>query len=1035
MADILKPMYGSVWANAGERLAPPEAKVNNGWIQEMMPFQYENWIQHRQDITLTYLLQKGVGEWSAEQEYILNKSVVTYQGNIYMATATTTNVAPTVSTSWKRINTIATADGVISITGGGTGATNASSARTNLGLGTIATQNAGAVNITGGTLTGVTISGSFTGGVTGNAETATKLETARTFTLTGGATSTPVTFDGSANALINVLTLDATKLTGVATVSTTGNAATSTVLQTPRTITLSGAATGTPTEFNGGSDISIPIVSLNATDLLTGTVPTGRLGNAVTKTSATGSAQIPVGTTSERDTSPVLGSFRSNSSNNFIPEYWNGASWIAMTGSDLGGLIGPNPTQVSTNAMNDAKYQTLTAASAQGVFDRDRANHTGMQAISTITNLQNTIDLKAIDNHPNLLSNGGLEFGFDGWSTSNTTSFSFSPFWGSSAIASGLSGAVSYVATSPKVECAGNTEYTVSGDSLLLGTNVVNPVTYYDIQVFDSTGALILDGGQTAINTTHDFSDTPERRLSHKISTTTPANAASLRVRFIAQTTSGTGILAGFRRVKVERGNSVTAWSDEASLSLIRQKLFGKVSDNVILPPSTDLNTVITGGLYRVNIPVNAPDNLPSSGQYGQLIVSRGSNTIWQLLSGHSTGATYSRVGVGSSDEGPYTFTDWAETLTDKNIKTINGQSIFGTGNIIASDAPIGTSYTGVTPPETGVWLEASNLYLKSSYPELAAAVGDVPTIGPWSQRSLTVLNVSDIAYGNDIYVAVGRTNEGVYQAASSPDTITWTSRTITSCDTCAFGNGVFVALGASGTASTSTNGISWTARVIQSAVWKKVIFVETLGLFIAVATAGAISTSPDGITWTARANGGVSNFAGVAYGDGKVIAWGNNGQIVTSLNGIFWSQAAQLNGLGSVAGMAYGNGTWVAVGSFGGATSRDLTAWTLQFMTLSKDGAYGYTCVDYFNGKFIAMGGAVINNQLFSDSADGTNWKSQIVLSGIYNVVKKINNIIIAGGSNIKTMPAFAYDTTTQFYVPGPESSIGLKSWMKAKL
>ncbi len=45
------------------------------------------------------------------------------------------------------------------ITDGGTGATTASAARTNLGLGSVATQSASAVAITGGTMDGVTITG------------------------------------------------------------------------------------------------------------------------------------------------------------------------------------------------------------------------------------------------------------------------------------------------------------------------------------------------------------------------------------------------------------------------------------------------------------------------------------------------------------------------------------------------------------------------------------------------------------------------------------------------------------------------------------------------------------------------------------------------------------------------------------------------------------------------------------------------------------------------------------------------------------
>lgn len=50
-------------------------------------------------------------------------------------------------------------DELLSLAGGGTGAATASDARTNLGLGTMATQAASGVNITGGTISGVAISG------------------------------------------------------------------------------------------------------------------------------------------------------------------------------------------------------------------------------------------------------------------------------------------------------------------------------------------------------------------------------------------------------------------------------------------------------------------------------------------------------------------------------------------------------------------------------------------------------------------------------------------------------------------------------------------------------------------------------------------------------------------------------------------------------------------------------------------------------------------------------------------------------------
>lgn len=109
---------------------------------------------------------------------------------------------------------------------------------------------------------------------TGNAATATKLKTARSFALSG-VTAQAVNFDGSGNVTLVITGIPATLLTGTASIPTTGNAGSATKLETARTIGISGV-TATAQSFNGTANITIPITAVPAT-LLTGTLSRDRL--------------------------------------------------------------------------------------------------------------------------------------------------------------------------------------------------------------------------------------------------------------------------------------------------------------------------------------------------------------------------------------------------------------------------------------------------------------------------------------------------------------------------------------------------------------------------------------------------------------------------------------------------------------------------------------------------------------------------------------------------------------------------------------
>jgi len=67
--------------------------------------------------------------------------------------------------------------------------------------------------------------------------------------------------------------------TGAVTITTiTGNAGSATKLQTARTLAISGGATGTATSFDGSANITIPVTALDVSKATAGTLPVGRGG-------------------------------------------------------------------------------------------------------------------------------------------------------------------------------------------------------------------------------------------------------------------------------------------------------------------------------------------------------------------------------------------------------------------------------------------------------------------------------------------------------------------------------------------------------------------------------------------------------------------------------------------------------------------------------------------------------------------------------------------------------------------------------------
>ncbi len=260
------------------------------------------------------------------------------------------------------------------------------------------------------------------------------------------------------------------------------------------------------------------------------------------------------------------------------------------------------------------------------------------------------------------------------------------------------------------------------------------------------------------------------------------------------------------------------------------------------------------------------------------------------------------------------------------------------------------------------------------------------------SQLGATI--ATGVAFGASIYVAVGAA--GVL--SSSPDAFTWTSRTsqfgANNITGVLFSNSIFAAFGAAGVISTSANGTSWT---LQTSGWSASISIlgiaATTGMLVTVANSGVgyASRSVDGAIWaTPQSVGfGTTGFNSAAYGAGVYIVAGNNGILLSSTDGISWTERDSKFGINAINQVLYANSLFVAVGAAGYlSTSPDGITWTAQTSQFSTN---AIASVIYGNSLWVAYGAA---GQL-STSTDGLTWTAKTSQFG----ANAISKVIFAGG------------------------------------
>ncbi|WP_342565440.1 Ig-like domain-containing protein [Paenibacillus sp. FSL R7-0345] len=351
----------------------------------------------------------------------------------------------------------------------------------------------------------------------------------------------------------------------------------------------------------------------------------------------------------------------------------------------------------------------------------------------------------------------------------------------------------------------------------------------------------------------------------------------------------------------------------------------------------------------------------------------------------------------------------WAkqESGSDKDLNGISyGGNVFvaagAEGEILSAPNALGTwtkGTSGVTSNLNSVSFNSNRFFIAGDSGKLLYS-GDGTT--GWN-GSVSVAGTTDnllkIKATDAGYYIIGSEGAIFFATKSTNGVSNWekfSSPTPSALKTITFANSTYITAGTDGLIGTSTDGRVWT-KVVSGTTGDINSIAYGSGKFVTVGANGqTLTSSNNGTSWSAGTSVDSTTLNGIVYGGNLFVAVGNSGKIVTSADGVNWTKVTDSKTVSHLNAVAYGNNKYVAVGSDGTVVSSlNGTEWKAE---VSKADSKLLNDISYGSDKFMAVGvsGKVLASP---DSTKGAAYTAdpQVNLNGVASG----NSLFMAAGDN----------------------------------